>query len=66
MNGDVQSNLATLAFKNREQLEDFHRRILRLQQEIILSGEILSPTRLIFQYTKAFSKSNKCLEFIDI
>ena len=24
INGDVQSNLSTLAFKNREQLEDFH------------------------------------------
>ena len=46
MNGDVQSDLATLAFKNGEQLEYFHIRILRLQQEIILSGEIVSPTRL--------------------
>ena len=39
MNGDVQSDLATLAFRNGEQLEDFHSRILRLQQEIMLSGE---------------------------
>ena len=39
MNGDVQSDLVTLAFKNREQLEDFHSRILRLQQEIILCVE---------------------------
>ena len=38
MNGDVQSDLATLAFNNGEQLEDFHSRILRLQQEIIISG----------------------------
>ena len=32
MNGDIQSDLATLAFKNGEKLEDFHIRILRLQQ----------------------------------
>ena len=38
MNGDVESDLATLAFKNGEQLEDFHSRILILQQEIMLSG----------------------------
>ena len=36
--GYVQSDLATLAFKNGEQLEDFRSRILRLQQEIMLSG----------------------------
>ena len=53
MNGYVQSDLATLAFKNGEQLEYFHSIILRLQQEIMLSGEIFSPSRLIFQYTKA-------------
>ena len=49
MNGDFQYDLATLAFKNGEQLEDFHSRILRLQQEIMLSGEFFSPTRLLFQ-----------------
>ena len=59
VNGDVQSYLATLEFKNGEQLEIFHIRILRLQQEIILSGENLSPTRLIFKYTKACSNSEK-------
>ena len=32
MNGDVQSDLATLSFNNGEQLEDFHSRIIRLQQ----------------------------------
>ena len=53
MNGDVQYNLATQAFKNGEQLEDFYIRIIRLQQEIMRSGEIVSPTRLIFQYMKA-------------
>ena len=35
--GDVRSDLATLAFKNGEHLEDFHRIIIRLQQEINLS-----------------------------
>ena len=38
MNGGVQSDLATLAFKYGEQLDDFHRIIIRLQQEIILYG----------------------------
>ena len=33
--------------------------VIRLQQEIILYGEIFSPTRLLFQYTKALSKSYK-------
>ena len=64
MNGDVQSDLATLAFKNGEQLEDFHSRILRLQQEIMLSGEIVSPTRLLLQYMKALTKSEKLKAFI--
>ena len=32
MNGDVQSDLVTLDFRNGEQLEYFHSRILRLQQ----------------------------------
>ena len=47
MNGDVKSDIATLAFNNGEQLEDFHNRIIRLQQEIILSGETVSPNILI-------------------
>ena len=33
--------------------------VIRLQQEIILYGENFSPTRIIFQYTKASSKSYK-------
>ena len=65
MNGDVQSDLSTLTFNNGEQPEDFHVRIFRLQQEIILSGEIISPTRLILQYLKAFSNSDKLRDFID-
>ena len=64
MNGDVQSELATLAFKNGEQLEDFHSIIIILQQEIFLSEETLSPTILIFQYMKAFSKIKKVKAFI--
>ena len=59
MNGDVQYDLATLASNNGEQIEDFHRRILRLQQEIMLYGEIVSPTRLLIQYMKALTKSEK-------
>ena len=53
MNGDVQSDLATMTFKNGEKLEDFHSIILRIQQEIIFFGETISPTRLLFQYMKA-------------
>ena len=64
MNGDVQSDLATLAFKNGQQLEYFHRRILGLKQEIILSVETLSPTRLLFQYTKSLPKIEKLKYFI--
>ena len=56
--GDVESDLSTLAFNNGEQPEDFHGRILILEQEIILSVETLSPSRLLFQYMKALSKSN--------
>ena len=64
MNGDVQSDLATLAFRNGEQLEYFHSRILRLQQEIMPSGEIVSPNRLLLQYMKALKKSEKLKAFI--
>ena len=64
MNGDVQYDLATLAFRNGEQPEDFHRRILRLQQEIMLSGEIFSPARLLIQYMKALTKSETLKAFI--
>ena len=64
MNGNVQTDLATLAFRNGEQLEDFHSRILRLQQEIMLTGEIVSPNRPLFQYMKAFTKSENLKAFI--
>ena len=64
MNGDVQFELETLAFKNGEKLEDFHSIILRLQQEINIYGEIFSPTRLLSKYMKAFSNSDKIKAFI--
>ena len=47
MNVDVQPDLATLEFKQRENVEGFHERILRLKQEISLSGEPVSPTRIL-------------------
>ena len=53
-----------MEFKNGKQLEDFHIIILRLEQEIILYLETVSPTRLILQYTKSLSKSNKLKVFI--
>ena len=59
MNGDNKSNLSTLALNYREQLLYFHSRILRLQQGIILSEENVPPTRLLFHYMKALSKSDK-------
>ena len=59
MNGDVWFDLATLSFKNREQLEYFNRLIIRLKQDIILYGETVSPTRLLLQYIEAFSNSYK-------
>ena len=59
MDGDVQSDLATMAFNNGKQLEYFHSRLIRLQQEIILSGETFSPTILLLHYTKEFSKRDK-------
>ena len=64
MSGDVQSDLSTLVLNNIEQLVYFNSRILRLQQEIIFSAENVSPKRLLFQYMKALSKSNKPKSFI--
>ena len=64
MNGDVQYDLSTLGFKNGEQLEYFPSRTFRLQQEINLSLETVSLTRLLFQYTKSSSKSNKLKAFV--
>ena len=58
ISGDVQSHLATLAFKKGEQLEYFHGRILILQQEIMLYGEIIFSNRLLFQYMKELSNND--------
>ena len=64
MNCDVQSDLVTPEFKNGEQLEDFHSRIIRIEQEIKLYGETVSPKIILFQYTELFSKSDKIKDFI--
>ena len=52
MNGDVQSDLSTLAFKNGEKFEYFNSKIIRFKQDIMLYGETVSPTRILFQYMK--------------
>ena len=59
MNFDVRYDLSTLEFKNGRKLEYFHIIILRLQEEIIPSGETFFPTILLFQYMKSFSDINK-------
>ena len=64
MNGDVQSDLDTLDFKNGEQLGDLHIRIIRLQQEIMLSGKIVSSTRFLFHYMRELSKNDKLRDLI--
>ena len=64
MNGGVMSDLATLEFKKVEQLEYFRSRVISLQQEVILSGETVSPERLLFHYMKSLSKSDKLKSFI--
>ena len=65
IDGDVQYDLSTLVLNNREQLEDFHSIIIRLQQEIILYGETVSTTRLLFQYMKTLSNRKQLKAFID-
>ena len=64
MNGNVQSDLATLKFQNGYQLGYFHSIVIRLKQEINLSGETVSPTRHLLQYTKVSSKSYKLKAYI--
>ena len=64
VNGDIQSDLSTLTFKNIENFEYLHSIVLRLQKEIFLYGETVSSTRLIFRYIKALSNSNKLRSFI--
>ena len=64
MNGDVQSYLSILTFNDREQLEDFHSIIHRLQKKIILPAEIIYTKRLLFQYMKSLTKRNKIKAYI--
>ena len=49
---------------SKEKIDSFHIIITRLQQEINIRGEPASPTRLIIQYTKSLSKSDKLKVFI--
>ena len=48
INGDLQSDLFNMSFKNGEKIGYFQSIILRLQQYINLSGETISPKRLLF------------------
>ena len=64
MNDDVQSDLYTLTFNNGEQLEYFHSRIIRLQQETNISGETVSSTKFLLQCMKEFTKCAKLNELI--
>ena len=54
----------TMAFNNVEQFDGFNSRVIRLQQEITLSGENISPTRRFSKNMKALSKSDKLKELI--
>ena len=64
INGYFRSNLAILTFNNGEQLEDFHIRILILQQKIIFYGETVSPKIVLFRYMKVLSNDGKLKSFI--
>ena len=64
MNGDVQSDLATLAFNNGEEPEYFHIRIIRLQKEINHSGENLYPTRLLYSTKRNITNRDKIKAFV--
>ena len=66
MNGDVKSNLPTLAFNNVEQLEYFHIIILRLQQETNLYVETVSPEIILVHYMKSLSNRDKYKAFISL
>ena len=54
MNGDIQSDTPILALNQGGKTEYFYIVILKLQQEINLYGETVSPTRLNLHYMKAF------------
>ena len=56
INDDLWTDLSTLPFKNREQIEYFQIIILIIQQYINLSGETVYPKRLLFNYLKLLSK----------
>ena len=58
------NNSAMKIFKNREKLEDFYSRILRIQQKTNLSVETVSHKRILFQYMKVLSKSNTLKAFV--
>ena len=47
-----------------KKIEYLHRIIIRLQQGIILSGQNVSPTIILFRYMKALSNIDKLKEFI--
>ena len=64
MKGYVYYDLSKLAFNAVEQIKDFHSRIIRIQQYTILLVETVYPTRLLYQYIKALSKSDKLKVFI--
>ena len=52
MNGDIQSDLATLPLKKGEQLEDVHSIIIIIQQEIILSEKKLTLLQDFYSSTQ--------------
>ena len=64
MDGGVKYDLSTLEFKNREKLEDFHGRILILQQKIMFYGETVFHIKLLFRYMKSLPKSERIKAFI--
>lgn len=63
-NEDVQTELLNLQFTNGESLDSFHQRATLLQQEIILSKEIVPLTRLLNQYLLAPTKSLDMRPFV--
>ena len=57
INGDFQSDLSTLKLNNVEKLEDFNSIVIRLQQEIIISGETVSPTDFSSSTLRKYQRS---------
>ena len=54
----------TLFILSKKKIEGFHVRILRIKEEINISVENVSPTRLLLQYKKSFPKSDKLRAYI--